>query len=150
MPLNASVSSTRKTIKNAAARTGRRMHHSELILRLRKLLPGLLIMDGNFAGELAMFRTFGQPQPRLEGRSFEYLGFMPTGVMPEYSIYHFDARNVPDREEQRGWRTVLLKFVNNGMLTEEQVNRYFGEPTGIGSTVYRRQLWKYRNRSAAA
>lgn len=127
------------------ARAGRYRHSSELLLFMNKHVPNLYFTDGNFIGDLSIFRTYGQPQPELEGRTFKYLFYMPLGWMREYSIYEFDNRDIPIREKERGWRTITSRFIKAKLVTEEVVNKYFGEPHGEGSTHYRRQLYRWRN-----
>lgn len=132
--------------KNDAARIGRMMHHSDLVTVLRQLIPSLYITDGNIVGDLAVFQTYGSPQPDLEGRTFRYLFYIPTGYLPEYSLYEFNDRDTPTRESQRGWRTVLLRLIKSGLLTEETVNHVFGAATGPASTIYNSTLYDFRNR----
>ena len=131
--------------RNDIARIGRPMHHADLIAKLRKLVPDLYITEGNIKDELAVFRTYGQPQPRLEGRTFEYLFYMPTGLMPEFSIYEFNDRDIPTRETMRGWRTVLLRLIKSKLLTEDQCDREFGRASGPAASVYLRHLYNFRN-----
>lgn len=132
--------------KNEAARIGRMMHHSDLIRVLRQLAPSLYITDGNIEGDLAVFQTYGAPQPELEGRTFRYLFYIPTGYLPEYSLYEFNDRDIPIRESQRGWRTVLLRLIKTGLLSEDTVNFVFGPATGPASTIYNSTLYDFRNR----
>lgn len=137
--------------RDSVARQGRMMHHSALLLVLDKLIPSLYVTEGNIVDELAVFRIYGQPQPDLEGRSFKYLFYMPTGILPEFSTYEFDeVRNVLIREDKRGWRTVLLKLIRAGLLDENTVNKVFGVATGEAATVYNRSLFEYRNQKVAA
>ena len=131
--------------QNDAARIGRPMHHSDLIAKLTRLVPSLYITEGNIKGDLAVFRVYPQPQPRLEGRSFEYLFYMPIGLMPEFSIYEFNERNIPVREKMRGWRTVLLRLIKSKLLTEDQCHEAFGRAEGPGAIVYLRKLYEFRN-----
>lgn len=139
---------------NEEARSGRYRHSSEIITWLKEVVPSLWFMDGNFIGDVSIFRTYGVPQPRLaniscpEGRDFEYLFYMPLGWLREYSTYLFDARDIPVREKERGYRTIFLRFIKLGLVTEQQVNERFGEPTGEGSIHYCRQLWRWRNKTS--
>lgn len=132
--------------RNDAARIGRPMHHTDLLAKLEKLIPSLYIVEGRIVGDLAIYRTFSQPQPQLEGRTFEYLFYTPTGYLPEYSIIEFDEiRDVPIREKMRGWRTVLLRLIKAGLITESECNRNFGHATGQASSVWYRKLSEHRN-----
>src|SRR5208283_2210636 len=109
------------------------------------LVPSLYIVDGRIEGDLAVFQTYGQPQPDLEGRTFRYLFYIPTGMLPEYSLYEFSERDVPIREQKRGWRTVLLRLIKSGLLTEDTCREVFGEAVGEASTVWHRTLHQYRS-----
>jgi hypothetical protein len=136
--------------RNDAARVGNLMSHSDLICRLRRLIPDLYFTEGRIIGDLAVYRTYGGPQTRLNGNSFEYLFYMPTGLMPEFSLYEFSERDVPVKEKQRGWRTILLRLIRTGLLTEEKCREEFGEAVGAGSTVWHRKLWEFRNKTTAS
>jgi len=127
-----------------AARIGRPMHHNDFLGVLKKLAPDLYVTSGNIPGDLALFRVFRKP---IEGKNFRYLGYCPTGIMPEYSLYLFDEyRDVAIKEKKRGWRTVLLRLILADMVTEEVCDRVFGPATGQASSVYRRRLYAHRNR----
>ncbi len=142
--------------RNDLARVGHPMWTHDLMNKLKQLVPSLYVIDGRIVGDLAVYRTYGCPQPRLEGRDFEYLFYVPTGVvvdgafkptpLPEYSIYEFNDRDVPVRERIRGWRTVLLRLIKSGLLTEEKSNEVFGYADGPASTVWKRTLYLHRNR----
>jgi hypothetical protein len=132
------------------ARQGHRMHHSEFVRKLRKLVPCLLVIPGNVKGDLAVYRVYPQPQAHLDGMSMQYLWYVPMGWMPEFSIYLFDSRGVPTREEKRGWRTPLLRLIKSGLLTEEKCNEVFGRPPeGAASAVWFRKLHEHRNQTSA-
>lgn len=122
-----------------SARIGSRMHDSELVKRLSKYMPGIFVTNGRCIGHLAVFVLHGGASP------FTYLFYMNEGWMPEYSTYEFDNRDIMIREKERGWRTVLLRLIKTGFITEEDAHREFGHPCGVGSTRYRRELWKHRN-----
>ncbi len=134
---------------NDEARLGKRMHSSEFLLRLRKLIgwDKIFLTDGNFLGDIAVYRISGVPRPDFDGSpaTFKYLWYLPTGWMTEYSVYEFNERLIPVREIQRGWRTPLLRLIKQDLLTENQVNWEFGTAEGEASVVYRRELYKKRN-----
>jgi len=123
------------------------MHHSDFLNVVKRLVPDLYIVPGNLPGDLAVFRTYPGPQTRLEGRDFEYLFYCPTGLLPEYSQYEFDTvRDVAIKEKRRGWRTVLLRLILNGLLSEDTCNKVFGPAKGPASSVWHRRLWASRNK----
>jgi hypothetical protein len=129
---------------NDEARMGRWRHHADLVLFLRKI-PNLFLMDGNFINDVSVFRTYGQPQPHLNNNSFEYIMYFPLGWSPEHSLMEFDNRDVPVRERQRGYRTVVLRLLKAGLTTEEKITEHFGEALGEGAANWRRQLFVHRN-----
>lgn len=128
------------------ARKGRYRHHSEIIRFLQNNVRDLYFMPGNFLGDISIFRTYGRPQPKLDGRTFEYLFYIPEGYLPEHSLIEFDHRDVPIREKERGWRTPLLRFIKLGLLTEQQVEDEFGGAYGPGAVNWHRQLYQHRNK----
>lgn len=133
--------------KNDEARVGRTMPHSDLITKLQRLIPDLYVTAGNIIGDLAFYQVAGSPQKKWGDNSFRYLFYCPTGVLPEFSQYEFDARDIPVREKKRGWRTVLLRLIKSGLLTEEVCNKEFGFARGEAAYIWYREIWRHRNRS---
>lgn len=130
-------------------RTGWPMHSSDFIRKLRCVVPRdkIFLTDGNFLGDIAIYKISGVRRSDYDGPrgDFKYLFYLPIGWMKEFSTYQFDNRAIPVREKERGWRTVLLKLIRGKVLTEDQANWEFGKASGIGSTVYNRSLYEYRN-----
>lgn len=70
-----------------------------------------------------------------------YVGFVQIPYMQEYEEWYFDDYNVPKGIRRRGWRTIGLRLIEQGIVTEQQFHRAFGEPvTGIVSGRYRAYL----------
>jgi hypothetical protein len=133
--------------KNDVARIGHPMTHTEFLGKVTKLTDALYFEQGRVEGDLALYRVYGRPQEHLEGKQFRYIGYCPTGYMPEFSLWEFDeVRDILIREKLRGWRTVLLNLIKHQILTEAQVNEHFGVPTTQAGFIYRRELWRMRNR----
>lgn len=134
-----------------AVRNGTMKHHSDLIHGIRKLLNSnkLFIREGNFLGDFAVYRISGVPRPDFDGprNDYKYLFYIPTGILPEFSLMEFNDMAVPVREYRRGWRNVLVRLVKAGLLTEDDINYHFGRPPeNIASQPYRRELYIIRNR----
>jgi len=133
------------------ARWGKVVHTSDLLLKLHRVVPCLFIKEGGIAGDLAMYVTAPGPRKDWDGKNYKYLGYVTYGELPEYSIYQFnDKIDVMVREEIRGWRTVLLRFIKADVLTEEQCDKVFGKPSSRGSAVWYKQLYNHRNQAVAA
>lgn len=118
-------------------RIGRALHSSEFLRRLRRAVPDLYVHPGQ-PGQVGLYRA-------VHGAGeLQYVCGMPLGDLPEYSIAHLDAKGVAKREE-RGWRTVLLRFIVGRHTTESRARRIFGEPSnGVVAKHWRRQLFESR------
>ena len=84
--------------------------------------------------------------PTERGGEMKSVCQVQPGVMPEYSILRVDIHQVPLNEKYRGWRTVLLRAICSGVITEQQAHEEFGEALGMASRRYRQQLFSWRNR----
>jgi hypothetical protein len=66
-----------------------------------------------------------------------YVGFVQVPFMQEYEELNFDHYNVPLGSKRRGWRTVILKLLEQGLVTVDKVDEIFGKPaTGPVSRRY--------------
>ena len=63
---------------------------------------------------------------------------------PEWSVMRFNLHGIATKEKFRGWRTAMLVLIVSEILTEEEVDRAFGRPTGEAGAWYRKQLKDYR------
>lgn len=138
--------------KDYPSRVGNPMHHVEFFDKLKKITGDKIYYEqGNFESDLAIYQMYGTPQPRLDGRQFEYLFYATKGTMPEYDLVEFDeVRDVPKRPLMRGWRTLLLSLIRRGTITEDEAHRVFGKSVGNGGYIYRRDLYRWRNRRSSA
>lgn len=133
------------------ARWGKTLHTSDLLVKLHRLVPNLFIKEGGIDGDLAMYIVAPGVRADWDGKNYKYLGYVTYGTLPEYSIYEFnDKIDVMVREEFRGWRTVLLRFIKADLLTEEQCDKEFGKPSSRGSAVWYKRLYEHRNKHAVA
>jgi hypothetical protein len=131
-------------------RPGRAMECSLFLTKLLHAYPALYVKQGGVTvngvlTDLALYATSGVTKPEWSGQSFRYLGYVTLGVMPEYSVYEFDRRDIMQRCTQIGWRSVLLRFVENNILTEEQCDREFGPPSGGVNSLWYKKLHNHRN-----
>lgn len=105
---------------NAEKALGRRIDPHDLIRRITKLNPLVIVMPGGIPGHAAV---------RYPG--MEYATGFPVAVpcLPEFSCVVYDERGV-DAMEVRGWRDVLKALIKKGAFTLEAVNKEFGIATG--------------------
>ena len=78
-------------------------------------------------------------------KTAQYVTYLQFPRGPEWSVMRFDEFDVPTTEKYRGWRTAMLRLIQEGVLLEEEVDRAFG-PVSLGdvSLLYREQLDEYR------
>jgi hypothetical protein len=78
-------------------------------------------------------------------RTAQYITYLQYPKGPEWSLMRFDEFNVPTSERYRGWRTALLRLIEEEVVTEEEVNRAFDEPVvNEASELYFQQLIEFR------
>ena len=132
-------------------RKGEMMDYSLFLQKLHHIYPRLYITPGavtvdGIPVDISLFATSGVPKPEWNGQSAKYMGYITMGPMPEYNEYEFDSRDILQKATRIGWRDVLLRFIKNKVLTEEQVNKEFGPPSGIAySSYWYKKLHQYRN-----
>ena len=126
-------------------RRGRSMEASLFLEKLRRAYPALYVTQGGIIGDLALYATSGTAQADWGGQTFKYVGYITVGIMPEFSEYEFDnERDILLRCKQMGWRSMLLRFVEANILTEEQCNREFGPPSGGENSMWYKKLQQHR------
>lgn len=122
-------------------REGKILHMNEFMHKLKA--AGLNAWYTNKGG---MARTLGlyiaheglKPACQHENGAGHYVGFVQVPYMQEFEELHFDRYDVPLGSKRRGWRTILLKLIEQGMLTEAKAHEVFGVPDG--SIISRRYL----------
>ena len=124
-------------------RRGELMFCLDFVDKLNSILPAYL--SGKVIKGLSGLYVF---MPDVKGGHWHYVCGVQASMMHEYSVIHVDSHGLPLNEKKRGWRTVLLRLIQNSFITEEDAHRVFGEPTsGPVSRRYREQIYYWRNRS---
>jgi len=130
-------------------RPGRPLECSLFLSKLLHAYPQLYVKQGgisvNGIPDLALYATSPIGKPDWAGRDFRYMGYVTLGILPEYSKYEFNERDILQRCTQIGWRSVLLRFVENNLLTEAQCDQEFGPPSGGVNSIWYKKLHNYRN-----
>jgi hypothetical protein len=128
------------SFKDFERRKGQVIHSSELIYRVLRLNPCLIIQHQlNFDDEWGFY----WPSQRLI-----YLSGFHDGWLTEFSYSFVDDRDLPT-EERRGWRTVLLRLMGRGVLSWDEVVKEFGNSDGLNSDRWMIHTEPYRNRNGA-
>lgn len=133
--------------ENIAARLVRVINCDRFVERMRDVGVNVWLNSWSALGMIGLNARVPEKDPetgieRLANATLTSLQY-PLG--PEWSVMKFNSHDVPLYERYRGWRTALLVLILRGVVTEEQAEEAFGEPTGAPSLFYRRQLWAWRN-----
>lgn len=114
---------------------GNRLHYSEVILRLNKLNPSILVKDG-IQGHVALYRRKTKAEMDRDGydlarpqwyNEHKYVTGFPKDFLPEWGHLTTDTDGIAEREV-RGWRSVLIAFMKHGVITYAQATEQFGDP----------------------
>lgn len=122
-------------------REGRILHMNEFLRLLKSAgLNAWYTEKGGMAGTLGLFANHAGyfSSCNHERNEPHYIGFVQVPFMQEYEELHFDRYNVPLGSKRRGWRTVLLRIIEQRLLTAEQVHEIFEEP--VENVMSRRYL----------
>lgn len=129
-----------------SSRPGRTMGASLFLQKLYHIYPRLYVKAGGIIGDLALYATSGTAVPDWAGNTFKYIGYITLGTLFEYSKYEFDEnRDILLRATHMGWRSLLIRFIQSGVLTEEQCNKEFGPASGGTSSIWYKKIHQLRN-----
>lgn len=131
-------------------REGRVFHMNKFLDLFRKALPvgygAWYTSKGGMPGTLGLFVSHPVGSVLLPSCSHKigephYVGFVQVPFMQEFEELHFDRYDVPLGPKRRGWRTVLLRAKEQGLVSEQSIDSVFGQPhTGAISDRYRAYL----------
>jgi hypothetical protein len=132
-------------------RVGRVMHCLDFLDKLNTIIPAYLSarIDKGLCG-LAVNKPCQDPTDPQKRIEWQYVCACQVGFMHEYSTVYVDKRGLPLNEKWRGWRTVVLRLILKGFITEQQADQVFGLATGPAARRYREQLFEFRNRGEKA
>lgn len=128
------------------ARWGKTMLPSDFLVKLHRVIPNLFVAPGGFRGDVSLYLIASGPRADWGGKNYKYMGYFEFDTMPEHSIFEFDEdKDVLVRATSMGWRSVLLRFIKAGVLTEQQCEKEFGQPSTGNSNVWFKQLQSHYN-----
>lgn len=126
-------------------RVGRSMLASDLLLKLQRLVPNLFVKEAGIFGNVALYLTSPGLRADWDNKNYKYMGFVPFTLLPEMSSYEFDnSKDVMIREDEKGWRNVLLGFIRSGILTVEQCDKEFGKAVGGHTDLWFKRIQQYK------
>jgi hypothetical protein len=129
-------------LEDKAAALGIPMQPSELVMRLQKMNPKIIIQPGGVRNAVAV--RYPMKDEKGEDINQYVTGFYIDNALPEYSCVVTDERGLPWREV-RGWRSVLTALIRQGIITEKQCDLSFGKPGSWRSILWDKQRQAERN-----
>jgi len=134
--------------------SGPRMFYRELISRIQRIGPGVRVREGS-EGAIALYILKTRQEREIEderGKSphgsffddHKYVGGFLKDYLPEYGCIKTDDRGRPDREDPRGWRSILIGLIKSGAITYKGAIEEFGQARGPRSNRWFEQLQDYR------
>lgn len=130
-------------IEQADRSAGPRMHYSVLLKRLRSIYPVILVKDG-ITGHLALYRPKTNLEITNDGydlavprwySEYKYFSGFPKEPIPEWGHFINDTDGIAIREV-RGWRSILIAMVKQGLVTYDAVIAEFGDPVNDQRSKY--------------
>lgn len=120
---------------------GRAMDHTNFIHKLKQLLGTRLIVgDAFFLNE---FSLYVQDSRCFDTNYVRYVGYIPSGIIQEFSSYKYDKHGVAVDETARGYRGVLMKLIMEKYVTEQECAKVFGY---CDEAVWSSTLYNWRNK----
>ena len=147
---------------DAERRWGFALHHSDILARLRRLVPNLYVDDGFVKNTLSLY-IWDRSAPfeindkvNIKVGGTVNLGWIQKGWSPEYEIDLPNDLGIAIRQI-RGYRTAIMRmicrrdartFFPRSLFSEVQAHAEFGHPTnGQTASNYREALYTFRNTS---
>ena len=143
-----------RDVSSVEGQMGRPMAALDLIGKLKKCNPKLeFVKHPTFPLYGIYLRDNDAPKLEFKHhKSFRgrHICGMESEISPEFSILHKKQKAVPDAEalgnpeprreldwryvetfaaETRGWRTVIIRLLHAGLITQFHVDKYFGVPS---------------------
>jgi len=133
------VARKRTSIANPERQAGQRLTSTEFMRRLRLLNP-LLVMDPHPNRHYPLHKDKSIISLLLPDGKKEFLLACEGDYMPEWSVMSTTSVKapvhkpqgpwapvrIPYREVKRGWRTVLIRLLQKGLVTLDAVEKEFG------------------------
>lgn len=122
-------------------REGTILHMNEFMRRLKSTgVNAWYTEKGGMIGTLGLYLSHEGLKLTCTHESGQphYVGFVQVPFMQEFEELHFDRYDVPLGPKRRGWRTVLMRLREQGILTETQIDEAFGKP--VESIISNRYL----------
>lgn len=146
-----------------AAQMGKPMFADDVIKKLKICNPNLIFIRAlpNYPNLYGIYVSTQQRSPSGGWEKIQkHICGMEAGIMPEFSVLHKRKIRVPNKElfglhkptdavdwteietfadETRGWRTVLIRLLHQGLITMFDVQKHFGWSPSKDSEKWQKQ-----------
>jgi hypothetical protein len=140
---------------------GPRLQFSEVVSKLRRLVPSLRVLDGS-PGNVALYAPrnsaefAGAQRGWQNDRDIFFLRYKYVGGFPKHELHEYSGLDVEEytrlpNKEIRGWRSVLIMLLQQGLVSYRAVIKEFGD-VGTDKRGWRwnEQTQKWRNNPEVA
>lgn len=124
-------------LEDKKAAVGLTMDPSELINRIQRLNPRILVELGGVKNAVAIRYAKKNAETGKDEKAY-VTGFYIDHPLLEFSYVLVDDKGLPVRE-MRGWRSVLLALVRQKLLTLKQIELTFGKANGQRAILWDKQ-----------
>lgn len=118
---------------------GRVMYLGDFVHKLEQAGVVIIVGEAHFAQEVSLY-VFDLRHPPT---SAFYVGWLPTGLIQEFSEYEYNKYSIPQWETVHGYRGVLKNLISNGYLTEDKCSKTFGP---CDEKVWVKEMFGIRNK----
>lgn len=126
---------------------GTPMAYTELIRRIKKIAPHVIIEDGGIQGAVAVRHLAWDPyggDDTMGAMGKKYITGFYKQILPEFSSITTNKKTGLPAREIRGWRTVLLALMHSGAVSFEALKKEFKDPVGQRSSLWNEQTQEER------
>lgn len=127
---------------------GPRIQFNEFVSRLKRIIPTLTVCDG-LPGNVALYAPCNAEELEMQTLTWQhdkdkffmvnkYVGGFPKQPLHEYSGLDLEEFTLLANKEIRGWRTVLIMLLEQGLVTYKKIVAEFGD---VGSD---QRGWRWR------
>jgi hypothetical protein len=139
---------------------GPRLQFADFVARLRRIIPVLKVRDG-LPGHVALYAPLNakeleaseltwQHDKPIFFRNNKYVGGFPKQPLHEYSGLEVEEYTRLANKEIRGWRTVLIMLLEQGLVSYKKLVAEFGDVgTDQRGWRWRESTQKWRNNPEA-
>ena len=117
---------------------GRALYTPDIISKIRLAGAKIVAGDAHFEDEVSLYA-----ENSLFPNGAQYVGWLPLGLVQEFSEYEYNEYSVPTWETVHGYRGVLKNLIALNYITEKKCQEVFGP---CDEKVWAKTMWELRNK----